>query len=117
MASMTDRPVAVTNLNDDDVQKLDRLLDSYLRLQEELRAQRQAQVGIERPGLEGVGPGEIGAIAKPDQIRFTDSLPKTRSGKIMRRLLRDIAAGNETTQDTTTLEDFNVLAKLRETDD
>ena len=60
---------------------------------------------------------EIGAIAKPDQIRFTDSLPKTRSGKIMRRLLRDIAAGNETTQDTTTLEDFNVLAKLRETDD
>ncbi len=60
---------------------------------------------------------EIGAIAKPDQIRFTDSLPKTRSGKIMRRLLRDIASGNETTQDTTTLEDFNVLAKLRETDD
>jgi len=60
---------------------------------------------------------EIGAIAKPDQIRFTDSLPKTRSGKIMRRLLRDIAAGNETTQDTTTLEDFNVLAKLRETDE
>ncbi len=60
---------------------------------------------------------EIGAIAKPDQIRFTDSLPKTRSGKIMRRLLRDIAAGNETTQDTTTLEDFNVLAKLRETED
>ncbi|MBL7649754.1 MAG: acetate--CoA ligase [Candidatus Hydrogenedentes bacterium] len=60
---------------------------------------------------------EIGAIAKPDQIRFTDALPKTRSGKIMRRLLRDIAAGNETTQDTTTLEDFNVLAKLRETDD
>lgn len=60
---------------------------------------------------------EIGAIAKPDQIRFTDALPKTRSGKIMRRLLRDIAAGNETTQDTTTLEDFNVLAKLREEDE
>ncbi|MBI2421484.1 MAG: acetate--CoA ligase [Candidatus Hydrogenedentes bacterium] len=57
---------------------------------------------------------EIGAIAKPDQIRFTDSLPKTRSGKIMRRLLRDIAAGNETKQDTTTLEDFGILAKLRE---
>ncbi|GMW03207.1 MAG: acetyl-coenzyme A synthetase [Candidatus Hydrogenedentota bacterium] len=56
----------------------------------------------------------IGAIAKPDQIRFTDALPKTRSGKIMRRLLRDIAAGKETTQDTTTLEDFAVLAKLRE---
>jgi len=57
---------------------------------------------------------EIGAIAKPDQIRFTDALPKTRSGKIMRRLLRDIAAGKETTGDTTTLEDFSVLASLRE---
>ena len=58
---------------------------------------------------------EIGAIAKPDMIRFTDALPKTRSGKIMRRLLRDIAAGKlEVTQDTTTLEDFSVLAKLHE---
>ena len=58
---------------------------------------------------------EIGAIAKPDQIRIADALPKTRSGKIMRRLLRDIAAGVEKTgQDTTTLEDFTVLAKLRE---
>jgi acetyl-CoA synthetase len=57
---------------------------------------------------------EIGAFARPDDIRFTDSLPKTRSGKIMRRLLRDIAAGNETVGDTTTLEDLSVLAKLRE---
>jgi acetyl-CoA synthetase len=57
---------------------------------------------------------EIGAIAKPDQVRFTDALPKTRSGKIMRRLLRDIASGRDTTGDTTTLEDFSVLAKLRE---
>ena len=57
---------------------------------------------------------EIGAIAKPDDIRFTDALPKTRSGKIMRRLLRDIAAGSQTIGDTTTLEDFSVLAKLRE---
>lgn len=57
----------------------------------------------------------IGAIAKPDQIRFTDALPKTRSGKIMRRLLRDIAAGEENIkQDTTTLEDYSVLARLRE---
>ena len=56
---------------------------------------------------------EIGAIAKPDMIRFTAALPKTRSGKIMRRLLRDIAAGRDTTGDTTTLEDFGVLAKLR----
>lgn len=60
---------------------------------------------------------EIGALAKPDQIRFTEVLPKTRSGKIMRRLLRDIAAGRDTTQDTTTLEDFSVLAKLREEDE
>ncbi len=57
---------------------------------------------------------EIGALARPDEIRFTESLPKTRSGKIMRRLLRDIASGRATTGDTTTLEDFSVLAKLRE---
>jgi acetyl-CoA synthetase len=57
---------------------------------------------------------EIGSLARPDDIRFTDALPKTRSGKIMRRLLRDIAGGKQTTQDTTTLEDFSVLARLRE---
>jgi acetyl-CoA synthetase len=60
---------------------------------------------------------EIGAFAKPDDIRFTDALPKTRSGKIMRRLLRDIAAGKETMGDTTTIEDYSVLAKLRESDE
>jgi acetyl-CoA synthetase len=59
--------------------------------------------------------GEIGPIARPDQIRFTDALPKTRSGKIMRRLLRSLAAGDEgSQQDTSTLEDFSVLAKLKE---
>ncbi len=57
---------------------------------------------------------EIGAFARPEEIRFTDALPKTRSGKIMRRLLRDIAAGQETVGDTTTLEDLSVLARLRE---
>lgn len=56
----------------------------------------------------------IGALARPDDIRFTDTLPKTRSGKIMRRFLRDIAAGRQSTGDATTLEDFAVLAKLRE---
>jgi acetyl-CoA synthetase len=56
---------------------------------------------------------EIGALARPDEIRFTDTLPKTRSGKIMRRLLRDIAAGVDSTGDTTTLEDLSVLARLR----
>ncbi len=60
---------------------------------------------------------EIGAIAKPDEIRFADNLPKTRSGKIMRRLLRDIAAGKETLGDTTTLEDYTVLASLRQDED
>jgi acetyl-CoA synthetase len=60
---------------------------------------------------------EIGPVARPDEVRFTDALPKTRSGKIMRRLLRDIAAGRETSQDTTTLEDLSVLARLRESDE
>jgi acetyl-CoA synthetase len=59
----------------------------------------------------------IGALATPDQVRFTNALPKTRSGKIMRRLLRDIAAHRESAQDTTTLEDYSVLAKLREEDE
>ncbi|MBN9614047.1 MAG: acetate--CoA ligase [Acidobacteriales bacterium] len=57
---------------------------------------------------------EIGALARPDDLRFTDALPKTRSGKIMRRLLRELAATGEVKGDTTTLEDFAVIAKLRE---
>ncbi len=60
---------------------------------------------------------EIGAMAKPDDIRFTDSLPKTRSGKITRRLLRDVASGALTVGDTSTLEDHSVLTKLREEDE
>ena len=60
---------------------------------------------------------EIGALAVPDDIRFTAALPKTRSGKIMRRLLRDIAAGKEAAGDTSTLEDYSVLAKLRDDDE
>ena len=74
---------------------------------EELIAALRAHVG-----------DEIGAIAKPDMIRFTAALPKTRSGKIMRRLLRSIAAGEtEITQDVTTLEDLSVVAKLAEKDE
>ena len=73
---------------------------------EELKAELKAHV-----------TKDIGALARPDDIRFTDTLPKTRSGKIMRRLLRDIAAGREGGQDTTTLEDFSVLARLREQDE
>ena len=59
---------------------------------------------------------EIGAIAKPDDIRFTQTLPKTRSGKIMRRLLKEIVSGGEVKGDTTTLEDFNVVASLQKED-
>jgi acetyl-CoA synthetase len=72
---------------------------------EELKTALRAHVG-----------NEIGAIAKPDFLKFTDSLPKTRSGKIMRRLLRDVAAGTDSNQDVTTLEDFTVLVKLRAED-
>jgi acetyl-CoA synthetase len=57
---------------------------------------------------------EIGALARPDDLRFTEALPKTRSGKIMRRLLRELATTGEVKGDTTTLEDFAVIAKLRE---
>ncbi|HQU85847.1 MAG TPA: acetate--CoA ligase [Pyrinomonadaceae bacterium] len=70
---------------------------------EELKAELRAHVAH-----------EIGALAKPDDIRFTDMLPKTRSGKIMRRLLREIAAGGTVAGDVTTLEDFSVLEKLRQ---
>lgn len=56
---------------------------------------------------------EIGPIAKPDQIRFAEALPKTRSGKIMRRLLKEVAAGGAVKGDVTTLEDFNVIASLQ----
>jgi acetyl-CoA synthetase len=59
----------------------------------------------------------IGSIAKPDEIRFTDALPKTRSGKIMRRLLRELASTGSVAGDTTTLEDFSVLEKLRAGED
>jgi acetyl-CoA synthetase len=56
---------------------------------------------------------DLRAIARPGEIRFTDALPKTRSGKIMRRLLRSLAAGEEVSGDTSTLEDRTVLDKLR----
>ncbi|MDX8395777.1 MAG: acetate--CoA ligase, partial [Mariprofundaceae bacterium] len=73
-------------------------IDAYDNLKEELRAHVAK---------------EIGALAKPDDIRFADSLPKTRSGKIMRRLLRDIAAGREITSDISTLEDQSVVKQLQ----
>ncbi|MCX6117147.1 MAG: acetate--CoA ligase [Proteobacteria bacterium] len=81
-------------------------LKSGFKASEELKLELQTHVAK-----------QIGALARPDQIRLSDSLPKTRSGKIMRRLLRDIAAGKVSTQDTSTLEDFAVLAALRQDDD
>ena len=60
---------------------------------------------------------EIGPVAKPDDIRFAEALPKTRSGKIMRRLLKQVAAGGEIKGDTTTLEDLSVLTKLGSAED
>ncbi len=68
---------------------------------DELKAELRIHVG-----------NEIGAVARPDEIRFVDALPKTRSGKIMRRFLKQVAAGTDITGDVSTLEDFNVLAKL-----
>ena len=56
---------------------------------------------------------QIGPIARPDDIRYADNLPKTRSGKIMRRLLRSIAAGEPITQDTSTLENEAILLQLQ----
>ena len=81
-----------------------------------LAAGTRADDALRKELREHVGK-EIGAFAKPDDIRFTEALPKTRSGKIMRRLLRDLAAGKESVGDTTTLEDVSVLAKLREEDE
>ena len=60
---------------------------------------------------------EIGALARPDDLRFTQMLPKTRSGKIMRRLLRELATTGDVKGDTSTLEDFSIVAKLRESDE
>jgi acetyl-CoA synthetase len=57
---------------------------------------------------------QIGPIARPEEIRFGDNLPKTRSGKIMRRLLRSLARGEEITQDVTTLENPAILEQLKQ---
>jgi len=81
-----------------------------------LKSGQKADKGLREALRKHVGE-QIGAIAKPDQIRFTEALPKTRSGKIMRRLLKQIAGGVELTGDTTTLEDFSILAKLQSSGD
>jgi acetyl-CoA synthetase len=81
-------------------------LKSGVKAEPSLREERRKHVGK-----------EIGPVAKPDDIRFAEMLPKTRSGKIMRRLLKQIAGGGEIKGDTTTLEDFSVLAKLSQHDE
>jgi acetyl-CoA synthetase len=73
----------------------------HVTVSNSLKAELREHVGV-----------HIGAIAKPDEIRFAEALPKTRSGKIMRRLLKEVASGKTVTGDTTTLEDLSVLAKL-----
>jgi acetyl-CoA synthetase len=80
------------------------------------RAGTTADDGLRTAVLDQVS-AQIGPIAKPKEIRFTDALPKTRSGKIMRRLLRSIANGEEQVGDTSTLEDYSVLARLREAEE
>ena len=81
-----------------------------------LRTGKQPSEDLKKELVKAVR-SQIGALAAPDQIRFTDALPKTRSGKIMRRLLKEIAAGREVKGDTSTLEDFGSLAALRANDE
>jgi acetyl-CoA synthetase len=78
-----------------------------------LRAGRKPSDALKKELIQTVRT-QIGALAQPDQIRFTDALPKTRSGKIMRRLLKELATGGDIKGDTTTLEDFSVIARLKE---
>jgi len=80
-----------------------------------LEGQTKPHQGLDKELKEHVAQ-HIGALARPELIRFTEALPKTRSGKIMRRLLRDIAKGQKTSGDVTTLEDYAVLAKLQNQD-
>ena len=81
-----------------------------------LEANRKPTDKLKKELVAWVGK-QIGSLAKPDQIRFTEALPKTRSGKIMRRLLKELASGGEVKGDVTTLEDLSVIAKLREQDE
>jgi acetyl-CoA synthetase len=81
-----------------------------------LKSSVEATDSLKKTLREHVGQ-HIGAIAKPDEVRFAEALPKTRSGKIMRRLLKEIASGLKVSGDTTTLEDFSVLAKLSDAEE
>jgi len=80
---------------------------AFVTLREGYKVSKELSAAIRNHVGKAIGP-----IAKPDEIRFTEALPKTRSGKIMRRLLKQIAAGVQITGDTTTLEDLSVLTRL-----
>ncbi|HEX4464646.1 MAG TPA: acetate--CoA ligase [Solirubrobacterales bacterium] len=100
---------AVIGQHDDDTGQA---IVAFVTLQGDLAGDEQTVEGIRATVAE-----RIGKFARPKRIIWADDLPKTRSGKIMRRLLRDIAAGRESTGDTSTLEDLSVLARLREEDE
>jgi len=85
---------------------------AFVTLKETATASRELKESLRKHVSDVIGP-----IAKPDDVRFTDALPKTRSGKIMRRLLKEIAGGGAVTGDTTTLEDLSILAKLSKSGD
>ena len=85
---------------------------AFVVLKGQRPADAEAQAKVAKELAAWVGK-EIGPIAKPKEIRFGDNLPKTRSGKIMRRLLRGLAKGEELTQDTSTLENPAILEQLR----
>jgi acetyl-CoA synthetase len=94
--------VAFVSLKADRTKALAGNLEGLARLKDELRSHVAK---------------EIGALARPDEVRFTDGLPKTRSGKIMRRLLRELATSGQVKGDTTTLEDLSVIAALQSSDE
>jgi acetyl-CoA synthetase len=86
---------------------------AFVTLKAEFAKADEAVLKQVKQELQGHVAKEIGALARPDDIRLTESLPKTRSGKIMRRLLRELASTGQVKGDTTTLEDFTVLANLQ----
>jgi len=84
----------------------------FVTLKEDVTATDQLRDDLKKHVRHVIGP-----VATPDDIRFAEALPKTRSGKIMRRLLKQVASGGAITGDTTTLEDLSILSKLGSSED
>ena len=84
----------------------------FVTLKEDVTATDQLRNDLKKHVRHVIGP-----VATPDEIRFAEALPKTRSGKIMRRLLKQVASGGTITGDTTTLEDLSILSKLGSSED